>query len=48
MPENVKKRKTEQKKFYPGKDTGYETVELSSLKDSDGQCISVLAYLTLS
>lgn len=34
-PENVKKRKTGQRKFHPGKDTGYKTVELSSLKDSD-------------
>lgn len=35
MPEKVKKRKTAQKKFHPGKNTAYETVELSSLKDSD-------------
>lgn len=33
MPEEVKKRKTGQKKFHQGKDTGYETAELTELTE---------------
>lgn len=48
MPEIVKKRKTGQKKVYSGAEARYGAEEVSSVKSSDWQCLSVLAYLRLS